>query len=350
MVARGGARASRVRRPRHAPVARGHQRRRGDPRRRLHGPVDRVVPEGAPARPRRGPARGGHLRRRPERSQRRVLRRVVGEDPRCPRDVRRRRRDGAADDLRPGADRDRHVVSGERRRRVVPTRWRPRGRDEREARGGVGRRARGRASAGRRGRVPAALGRRGAAAMRLAPVRQRGADRRRGDRAPGAPGERPAAAAARERCPDLRAHHGDPARDGQTGGRRDAQRHRPGGRRGDRPGRVGDVVEGVQAEAHAPRLVHGDHRTGARPPRGARLDRRRSDQGPAVVDPLPADHAGRPDRVRAREGCSRTSRVGSTTGTTTSPDTRDASRTTCTGCSRASRACRSRPRGAARST
>ncbi len=252
VVARGGARAAGVRGTRGARARTRHDRGRRDPRRRVHGHVDRVVPEGAATGPRRRAARIGHLRRRAERPQRRVLRRVVGEDPRRPRDLRRRGCDGTADDLRARADRDRHVVPRERGRRMVPPRRRPRGRDERAARGGLGGLAGGRARAGRRGRVSDPHRRRGPAAVRVPTVRQRGADRRRRDRPPREAGPGPPAPPDRERRPDLRTHDGHAARHGCAGDGRDAGWLGAGGRRRGRPRRVGDLVEGLQATAHAP--------------------------------------------------------------------------------------------------
>src|SRR4029453_18089082 len=124
LVARGGARAARVRRTRDAPARAGRHRRRRDPRRRVHRDVDRVVPQGARTCPGRGAPRARHLWRWAERPQRRVRQRAVRRSRPAARASRRRRE---ADDRGGGAvdRRGRRLVRGCRGRRLVRAVGRP---------------------------------------------------------------------------------------------------------------------------------------------------------------------------------------------------------------------------------
>ncbi|MBI2238248.1 MAG: FAD-dependent oxidoreductase [Actinobacteria bacterium] len=155
-----------------------------------------------------------------------------------------------------------------------PARRRPGRGLERAPGGRVGGHARCRAAPGSRGRVRGPERRAGARALRLAAVRRRHAHPRRRHRAARPPGPRAAARAAGEGRPDLRADHGHPvrvrgARRGRVTGR---PRARGGG--GDRPRRVGHLVEGLPPVPHGARKLHGHHRAGPGEARGDQLDRR----------------------------------------------------------------------------
>ena len=311
LVAPRGARPSRVRRGAR-PAARGrHDGRRRDPGRRVHGDVDRLVPDGARAGDRRRAAGTGHLRRRAERTERRLRRRVARQRGRPDRDLRRGRREGADRRRRAERRRDRGVVRIERRRRVVPQGRRPRRRDEPRAGRALALHDRGRRPAGARRRDRGALGRRGPSPVRRPLVRRRDVHPPRGHRAARAPRAGPPRRAARPRGPDPRGHAGDAVRGRDARDRRDPRRRRARGRGRDRAGRMGHLVAPVPPVPDDPRFVHGGDRAGAGAARRAQLDRRRGGPGSAGLDPLPAHDARRahrdrprrrPARARARRG------------------------------------------------
>ena len=221
--------------------------------------------------------------------------------------VRRRGRDGAADDVRPLPRRDRRVVRGQRRRRVVPRGRRARRLDEPRPRRPLG----GHVRAGAHGSawrtsIDELTPGRGPRALRLAAV----------------PRRLPRCATARRST-----RRASPAGSGApcwsaASGSTSAPRSPASGAAGPwSPRRRTAVVKAGHAvialgawatswkafrpEAHRPRLLHGRHRARAREARGAGLDGRRGRARPALLDALPAHDAGRADRVRPRRAAAR---------------------------------------------
>ena len=184
--------------------------------------------------------------------------------------------------------RDRRLVRGRGRRRLVPRRAAP----DRPRRPGSGHevRARGRGRRRRRARR-----RPGPRAVRLAAVHRRPRGGGRRDGAARAARLRAAGAPARPRRAHPRALARPLAR-GRRRGDRHGPRARPDGGRRRRPGE-----RRAAAAAQPPDGLlepHRPHRARPGRGRGARLDRRRGDQRRAHAAALPAHDPGRPDPVR----------------------------------------------------
>ena len=320
-----------------------HDRRRRDPGRRVHRDVDRLVPEGARAGHRRRAARTGHLRRRSERPQRRLRRRVarrtIGDlirEPTATADAMELLIDAVARASTRSAAWCRDRTASTRGSATAATS--PSRRTTAHEGAGSGSLEAAPARLGVEDRVPAP--RADEVQDRCAAPRfgERDVHPRRRDRAARAPGARPPRRAARPRT----ASGSSSARRsrGSAWPRRASTAETPGG-----SVRAGEAVVGLGAWAtswkafsrgpDAPGFVHGGHRAGARPARGARLDRRRGDPRPALVDPL---RCGPRPTVGSRSGSAalqpNLARRGSSLAYDDEPRYARASPTTCTGCSR----------------
>ncbi len=259
------------------PLAGRPQRRCRRARRRLHGDVGGLAPEGARAGGPRRPARGIDLRSRPERPQRRLLQRDVVLAAEHARALGRRRGAGGGRGVEGSRLRGRGVLRVAGGRCLVPPRRLPAGLDrprpgrdlERDRRRLPRDRCRGRGRAARRrgGRRPLQLARLprrrllcrlgdgAAGAARVRPPRPPHRRRRRGPR--GLAGAGSARGARRRRGEDRRRH-----RQRRRGGGRDRRRR---GRRQARP---------AARPADRDLLPHRPHRAGAGRARGGGLDRR----------------------------------------------------------------------------
>ena len=164
----------------------------------------------------------------------------------------------------------------------------------------MGRDARDGEAPGHRGPLPGPHRRAGTRTDRLTHLPRRPRDEVRCHRAPGAPGARAPARAARPGCADLRAHARHPVPGGPALGGRDAARHRARGSGRRRAQRVGPALAPVPPRDHGAGHLHRAHRARAGSPRGDRVDRRLGPVGPPSSGALRPHHAGRADGVRHR--------------------------------------------------